>query len=215
MDSAYGRRGAWGVVAVLLLAGVHLVRGGTQQLTAAGPPRPLAAEAAAPAQPPPPARPGLPASAPLAVTIPALGVDAPLTRVGLDPDGWLEAPSPDHPDRAGWYGGAVTPGEPGTAVVVGHVDTPAGPAVFHALGALTRGRTVEIRRADGRTAVFTVHSVELVPKADFPADRVYTSTAAPELRVITCGGSYAPATGYTGNVVVSARLTTVRSHSLT
>ncbi|MEV6201240.1 class F sortase [Streptomyces sp. NPDC051771] len=211
VDSAYGRRGAWGVVAILLLVGVHLVRGGTEQLTAPGPPQPLAADAPAPAAPPPPARAGLPASAPLAVTIPAIGVDAPLTRVGLDADGWLEAPPAGHPDRAGWYGGAVTPGEPGTAVLTGHVDTPAGPAVFHSLGALTRGRTVEVRRADGRTAVFTVHAVELLPKDGFPADRVYASTRAPELRLITCGGTYSRATGYTGNVVVSARLTDLRA----
>ncbi|MFD6347645.1 class F sortase [Streptomyces roseolus] len=210
MDSAYGRRGAWGLVAILLLVGVHLVRGGAQQLTAPGPPRPLAADAPAPAAPPPP-RAGLPASAPLAVTIPAIGVDAPLTRIGLDADGWLEAPPPEHPGRAGWYAGSVTPGEPGTAVVTGHVDTPAGPAVFHALGALTRGRTVEVHRADGRTAVFTVHAVELLPKDGFPADRVYASTRAPELRLITCGGPYTRATGYTGNVVVSARLTGLRA----
>ncbi|MFF5503861.1 class F sortase [Streptomyces roseolus] len=211
MDSAYGRRGAWGLVAILLLVGVHLVRGGAQQLAAPGPPRPRAADAPASATPPPPPRAGLPASAPLAVTIPAIGVDAPLTRVGVDAAGWLEAPPPDHPDRAGWYAGSVTPGEPGTAVVTGHVDTPAGPAVFHALGALTRGRTVEVHRADGRTAVFTVHAVELLPKDDFPADRVYAATRAPELRLITCGGPYSRATGYAGNVVVSARLTGLRA----
>ncbi|MFF9341215.1 class F sortase [Streptomyces sp. NPDC014773] len=210
MESAHGWRGAWGVVAILLLVGVHLVRGGAQELTATSPPQPLAADAPAPAAPPPPACAPLPASAPLSVAIPALGVDAPLTRVGLDADGWLEAPPPEHPGRAGWYAGSVTPGEPGTAVLAGHVDTPAGPAVFHALGALTRGRTVEVRRADGRTAVFTVHAVEVVPKDDFPADRVYASTRAPELRVITCGGPYTRATGYAGNVVVSARLTAVR-----
>ncbi|MER5736350.1 class F sortase [Streptomyces sp. NPDC002262] len=210
MESAHGRRGAWGVVAILLLVGVHLVRGGAQELAATGPPRPLAADAPAPAAPPPPARAPLPASAPLSVAIPAIGVDAPLTRVGLDADGWLEAPPPEHPGRAGWYAGSVTPGEPGTAVLAGHVDTPAGPAVFHALGALTRGRAVEVRRADGRTAVFTVHAVEVVPKDGFPAARVYASTRTPELRVITCGGPYSRATGYTGNVVVSARLTAVR-----
>ncbi|MFI8368882.1 class F sortase [Streptomyces sp. NPDC085466] len=210
MDSAYGRRGAWGVVAILLLTGVHLVRGGTEQLTAAGPPQPLAADAPAPAASPLPARPALRGSAPLSVTIPAIGVDAPLTRVGLDADGWIEAPPPEHPGRAGWFAGAVTPGEPGTAVVVGHVDTPSGPAVFHSLGALTRGRAIDIHRADGRTAVFTVHGVELVPRDDFPADRVYASTGAPELRLITCGGAYTRAGGYSGNVVVSARLTALR-----
>ncbi|GHA76701.1 class F sortase [Streptomyces termitum] len=208
MNSPTGRRGAWGIVAILLLLGVHLVRGGAQQLTATGPPRPVAAEAPTRTAPAP-ARP-LPASPPLAVAIPAIGVDAPLARVGLDADGWLEAPPPEHPGRAGWYAAGVTPGERGTAVVVGHVDTPAGPAVFHSLGALTRGAAVEIRRTDGRTAVFTVHGVELVPRDDFPAARVYAATGAPELRVITCGGRYDPRTGYTGNVVVSARLTALR-----
>ncbi|MFF5970950.1 class F sortase [Streptomyces sp. NPDC012769] len=208
-----GRRGAWGLVAVVLLVGVHLVRGGAGEWPAEGPPQPVAAAApgrgggAAAGSVPDP----LPASAPVRIRVPAVRVDAPVTRVGLDGGGWIEVPPPYDRGPAGWFTGSVTPGERGTAVVVGHVDTPAGgAAVFYGLGALTRGQRVEIARADGRTAVFTVYGIEVVPQDDFPAERIYGFTGAPELRLITCGGPYAPKGGYEGNVVVSARLAEVR-----
>ncbi|MGW9436268.1 class F sortase [Streptomyces sp. NPDC055607] len=211
-----GRHGAWGLVAVVLLVGVHLVRGGAEELRAADPPQPLAAAAPdgaradaavlAPVSVPDP----LPASPPARVRVPAVRVDAPVTAVGLDADGWIEAPPPEDDRLAGWFTGAVTPGERGTAVVVGHVDTPGGPAVFYALGAVRGGSRVEVLRRDGRTAVFTVYGVEVVPKEGFPARRVYADSGRPELRLITCGGTFTQESGYAGNVVVSARLTGVR-----
>ncbi|MFI1717349.1 class F sortase [Streptomyces sp. NPDC053513] len=208
-----GGRGAWGAVAVVLLVGVHLVRGGTGEFTALGPPQPLAAAAPdgtraalAPVAAPAP----LPASPPVRVRVPAVRVDAPVTAVGLDADGWIEAPPPEDDRLAGWFTGAVTPGERGTAVVVGHVDTPNGRAVFYDLGALGKGHRVEVVRSDGRTAVFAVYGVEVVPKEGFPAERVYGDAGVPELRLITCGGTFTEEGGYTGNVVVSARLVEVR-----
>ncbi|MFC8172662.1 class F sortase [Streptomyces sp. NPDC057250] len=213
-----GRHGAWGAVAVVLLVGVHLVRGGAEELRAAGPPQPLAAAApggtradAALLAPAPAAAPGpLPASPPVRVRVPAVRVDAPVTAVGLDAEGWIEAPPPEDDRSAGWFTGAVTPGERGTAVVVGHVDAPGGPAVFYELGAVGRGSRIEVLRRDGRTAVFTVYGAEVVPKEGFPARRVYADSGRPELRLITCGGTYTEENGYEGNVVVSARLTDVR-----
>ncbi|MFB7352732.1 class F sortase [Streptomyces gardneri] len=211
-----GTRGAWGVVAVVLLVGVHLVRGGAEELGAEGPPQPLAVAApdgtrAVGAWPAPDSVPEpLPASPPVRVRVPAVRVDAPVTEVGLDADGWIEAPPSEDDHLTGWFTGAVTPGERGTAVVVGHVDTPSGRAVFYDLGALTKGRRVEIVRRDGRTAVFAVYGVEVVPKEGFPAERVYGDSGHPELRLITCGGTFTQETGYEGNVVVSARLVEVR-----
>ncbi|MFJ8660717.1 class F sortase [Streptomyces sp. NPDC093795] len=209
------RHGAWGVIAVVLLIGVHLVRGGTEELEAAGPPQPLAAAAPdgtratavlAPVAVPRP----LPPSTPVRVRVPAVRIDAPVTEVGLDADGWIEAPPPEDDRLAGWFTGAVTPGERGTAVVVGHVDTPGGRAVFYDLGALAKGHRVEIARRDGRTAVFSVYGVEVVPKDGFPAQRVYADAGVPELRLITCGGTFTEKNGYAGNVVVSARLIEIR-----
>jgi LPXTG-site transpeptidase (sortase) family protein len=144
------------------------------------------------------------------VRIPVIQVDAPVTPVGVDADGWVAAPPPENPNLAGWFKGAVTPGEKGTAVVVGHVDNTSGPAVFYGLGALKKGNHVEIHRQDGRKAVFEVYGVEVFEKNDFPGDRVYGSKGTPELRVITCGGGYTKQTGYQGNVVVFARLIEVR-----
>ncbi len=89
----------------------------------------------------------------------------------------------------------------------GHVDTTRGPAVFYGLGALHKGATVLVTRADRSVAVFSVYAVEVYAKAAFPDQRVYGPTREPELRLLTCGGGYARATGYLGNVVVYARLT--------
>ncbi len=188
--------------AVLLISGVH----GEE------PPRPPAARVfSASAAPAPPAVRPLPRAEPVRLRIAAIGVDAPMTRVGLDAAGALRTPPPDEPGLAGWYGDGTAPGAAGTAIVAGHVDTPAGdPGVFYDLGALTEGATVEISRADRRTAVFTVRAVELYDKKRFPSEKVYGGSGRPELRLITCGGGYTEGSGYLGNVVVYATLTAVR-----
>lgn len=222
------RRGrpAAAAAAFALVLGLTLIRTGTEA-GSGGPPQPDPAaqrpaasvpgtarpdqRGRAPASPSlPPAHVPLEASAPLNVRIPSLDVDAPLDAVGLGPGGLLEVPPPRRANLAGWYDGAATPGERGTAVIVGHVDNEAGPAVFFRLGALQRGAEVAVDRADGRTAVFTVYAVEVHEKEAFPGDRVYRDTSRAELRVITCGGGYTEQTGYRGNVVAFARLTGVR-----
>jgi LPXTG-site transpeptidase (sortase) family protein len=138
--------------------------------------------------------------------IPVIKVNAPLIPVGLDQAGWIDSPPAQHKNLAGWFKDAVTPGEEGTSVIVGHVDNRTGPAVFYNLGALRKGHRVEVARQDGRTAVFSIYGIEVFEKRDFPADRVYSDTGRPELRVITCGGGFSKAAGYTGNVVVFAKL---------
>ncbi|MFE5614522.1 class F sortase [Streptomyces sp. NPDC056524] len=211
-SSGLSGRGAWGVVAVVLLVGVHLVRGGTEEWRAGGPPQPLAAAAPqrAAALAPAPGPGALRASRPTRVRVPGVRIDAPVTPVGLDTEGWIDTPPAHETNLAGWFTGAVTPGEKGTAVVVGHVDTPEGPSVFYELGALAKGQRVEIARQDGRTAVFSVYGIEVVPKEGFPAERIYQGGAHPELRLLTCGGGFSRQKGYDGNVVVSARLVEVR-----
>ncbi|MEV7522896.1 class F sortase [Streptomyces sp. NPDC091371] len=209
-------RSGWGVVAVVALSGIYLLGNGLD--AGGGPPQPAQAatlvsdpahDAAARALPPAPEP--LKASAPRRVRIPALRIDAPVTRVGLDAEGWVDAPPPQDRNLAGWYEGSPTPGSLGTAVLDGHVDNKQGPAVFYELGSLKQGQRIEVDRADGRTAVFTVYGVEVVGKDDFPAARVYGPKGEAELRVITCGGGFSKKTGYDGNVVVFARLTEVRA----
>ncbi|MFI9600121.1 class F sortase [Streptomyces sp. NPDC004069] len=206
------KRAPWGVIALALLTGLALIRNGSGEFDVS-PPQPATAAAPDIAHTPLPsgaALPPLSRSVPDRIRIPVLQIDAPITPVGVDPDGWVAAPPPADPNLAGWFNGAVTPGEKGTSVVDGHVDNAAGPAVFYGLGALRKGNRIEIHRQDGKTAVFDVYGVEVFAKNNFPGDRVYGSKGAPELRVITCGGGYTKQTGYQGNVVVFARLTEVR-----
>jgi hypothetical protein len=152
------------------------------------------------------APPVLPDSGPVRIRIRSIGVDAPLMNVGLDKNGWIQAPPPAHKNLAAWYQGSPAPGSWGTSVIVGHVDNQAGPAVFYGLGALKNGNTMEVLRQDGTTAVFAVYGIQVFAKDDFPAERVYGATGRAELRVITCGGAFTRSRGYSGNVVVFARL---------
>ncbi|GAA4008324.1 class F sortase [Streptomyces sp. NBC_01352] len=206
------KRAPWGVIALVLLTGLALIRNGSGEFDV-GPPQPASAAAADSRLPggtfaaaPEP----LPYSIPDRVRLPAIQVDAPVIPVGLDADGWVAAPPPEDPNLAGWFTGGVSPGEKGTAVVVGHVDNQQGPAVFYGLGALKKGNGVEIARKDGKTAVFEIYGIEVFEKNNFPGDRVYGSKGSPELRVITCGGGFSKQSGYNGNVVAFARLVEVR-----
>jgi hypothetical protein len=143
---------------------------------------------------------------PTRLRIPAIGVDTPLEKLDLDSHHELQPPKSY--DKAGWWRGGVLPGETGAAVVAGHVDSYAGPAVFYKLSTLRGGDVVEIRR--GKTWVrFTVTTVERYPKNKFPDQRVYQPTPGPELRLITCGGDFdRDRRSYRDNIVVYAILTT-------
>ncbi|MFI9829946.1 class F sortase [Streptomyces sp. NPDC051913] len=164
-----------------------------------------------PGRPPAPALRPLPPSRATRILIPYLDVDAPVTDLRLDRHRRLEAPPGDDPNLAGWYKDGPAPGAQGTAVAVGHLDTDTGGAVFAGLTELKPGRLIEVRRADGRTAVYTVDAVREFEKAHFPDREVYGSRGRPELRLITCGGDYDRRTGYSGNVVVFAHLSATRA----
>jgi hypothetical protein len=150
---------------------------------------------------------GLPRSEPVTIEIPKIGVRAPVGRVGLTQQGTIEVPSLEHPELTGWYVNGPTPGEPGPAVILGHVDSKAGPAVFFRLSELRAGDPVTVARTDGSSARFLVTAVEQVPKSSFPTERVYGDLDHPGLRLITCGGGFDRDQGsYQDNVVVYADL---------
>ncbi|MFC8101991.1 class F sortase [Streptomyces sp. NPDC057363] len=192
------------VTAAALCSGTWLLVGGART---EAPPQPSAAQARTGRAGEAAAAPALPPSPPDRVRIPVIGVDAPMTGLGLSPSGSLDVPPAERENLAGWYEAGTTPGETGTAIVAGHVDNAEGPAVFYRLGALEKGATIEVDRRDGGVAVFTVDAVEVYAAKDFPDERVYGAANRPELRVITCGGDYSRGTGYQGNVVVFAHLT--------
>ncbi|GGJ43467.1 class F sortase [Streptomyces brasiliensis] len=200
MTSPLSRRAFATAASALLLAGCG--GGGDHPATAA--------VRADDTPPPPPASARTPhatgRSVPVGLRIPAIGVDTPLIRLGLAPDGTVQVPPVTAHDRAGWYQHSPTPGQVGPSVVLGHVTVGEfGDGVFRRLADLRRGDRIEARLENGTTPVFTVTAVRTVAKADFPADDVYGDVNRPELRLITCGG---PRTGdgYPYNVIVFAVL---------
>ena len=170
-----------------------------------GPPKPelgttLAVRAGAPMR----------ASRPVSLSIPSLGIDAPIENLGTDDDQRLQTPS--DPQAAGWYRGSSTPGAAGAAVIAGHVTWSQQPAVFFRLGRLSPGQRVRVKRADGGTAVFVITEIEEYAKADFPTSRVYRPGIRPALRLITCGGRFDAARDtYTKNVVAYGTLVAART----
>ena len=148
-------------------------------------------------------------SAPVALKIPAIGVNSHVQLLGQNTDGSVQVPLPGsvHYNEAGWYRYSPAPGSLGPAIIVGHLDSMSGPSVFFRLGSLRKNDTVLITRADGSVAVFAVDDVRRYAKAIFPTQLVYGDTNHAALRLITCGGPIDPATGhYRDNVVVLASL---------
>ena len=146
-----------------------------------------------------------PASAPVRLQVPAIGVDSELMALGLQDDGSLEVPPEGFP--AGWFTGAPMPGEVGPAVMAGHVDWNGSPGVFYDLRSLAAGDEITVTRADGSAVVFGVVSVDQFDKDAFPTDAVYGDLDHAGLRLITCGGSFdAAERSYDDNIVVFADL---------
>lgn len=142
---------------------------------------------------------------PAFVSLPSIKTTSSLISLGLEDDGSLEVPVDFL--QAGWYSRGPRPGEPGPAVIAGHLDSKIGPGIFSRLADMTPGELVHVTRVDGTVLEFVVTRVDQYPKRAFPTRLVYGPTDAAELRVITCGGSFDRGKGsYDDNIVVFARL---------
>lgn len=192
----------------LLAAVVVILASGLVTIAARAADRPAPAVASPPAAPRAagPASRSLalePAARPLRLRIPAIGVDAPVVSLGLNQDGTLQVP---RYHEAGWYAGGSRPGETGPAVIVAHLDSTTGPAVFHRLKDLRPGQQVHIDYG-AVTVTFATRTSRRFGKSRFPTAQVYGSTAAPELRLVTCDGRFDRKTrSYTANLIVWADL---------
>jgi sortase family protein len=155
-------------------------------------------------------------SLPVSVDIPAIGVHSQLLHLGVNADGTMRVPSlTAAAGHAAWYKYSPTPGQSGVSVIEGHVDTYQGPAVFFRLGALHPGDRVDVRLADGLTAIFRVTGVREYVKSHFPARSIYRRANHAVLILITCGGAFDYATHqYLSSTVAFASLASSRRSSL-
>lgn len=144
-------------------------------------------------------------SPPASIKASAVGITSTLGQVAVNPDGTIEVPT-DY-SQAGWYRLGPTPGELGPAVILGHVDSLKGPAVFYNLSSMRPGQTIDVTRVDNTVAHFRVDAINTYRRDQFPTDAVYGPINYAGLRLITCGGAYdKKAKAYESNVVVFATL---------
>jgi sortase (surface protein transpeptidase) len=199
------------LTALLLLAGAGCLVAGLQEhhhpLAGPVPQRPVSSARAAtshahavttPTVPPPAV---VARSVPIAVRIPAIGLSVWLTQLGENADGTVEVPT--SVKVPGWFSPGPSPGQLGSAVILGHVDSYQGPGVFFQLRTLQPGNQITVNLADGVVATFQVTSVVMYQKTQFPDQQVYGSNGSSELQLVTCGGVFDSQTGhYLSNIVV-------------
>ncbi|WP_263167520.1 class F sortase [Streptomyces sp. SCSIO ZS0520] len=196
------------VAAVAVGAGIALAAFGTAELTAPPPHLPDHVEVGSlPVRrsADTPSAPHESSATPILLSIPALGLEKPLRDLRVQQDGRLGVP--EDASEVGWWSDGPAPGQPGAAVVVGHVDSATGPGAFHRLSSLRPGDRIVLARDDQSTVTFTVRALREYGKNSLPEERVYTDTGPPALRLITCSGPYDRAKGgYQDNLVVYAAL---------
>jgi len=148
----------------------------------------------------------LPASEPVALEIPSIGMKSSnFVDLEVAKDGTLEVPG--SADEVGFYTGGPAPGQFGPAVLGAHVDSKKGPGIFYHLGAVKPGDEIHVTREDRKRLTFVVDKVTTYPKDDFPTEQVYIGDfTRPEIRLVTCGGTFDPVRHYLDNVIVFGHL---------
>jgi sortase (surface protein transpeptidase) len=135
--------------------------------------------------------PASPADDPSQLIIPALGINAHVQYLGINTMGNMMAP--DNFTDVGWYKYGPAPGQPGSAVIDGHVDNGLGLAgVFKKLNQLAVGEDVYIQTKSGTRLHFVVSDIESYPYTAAPASSIFTKTGDARLAMITCEGTWVP-----------------------
>ncbi len=127
------------------------------------------------------------------IRIPSLGIDAAVEQVGVDADGNMA--TPEDPWNTAWYAPGPRPGQNGNAAIAGHVDYhDIGKVVFWDLNLLEPGDEVFVDTGDGKTLRFVVNDSTYYRPESAPLEQIFGPANTPNLNLITCGGTFNPAT---------------------
>lgn len=147
---------------------------------------------------------------PTQLRIPHIQIDAAVIGVGRTATGAMDAPS-SHAIHSPywtsvfWYTFGAAPGQPGNAVIAGHVNRVGGdPAVFWPLGHLAPGDDIFVQNIQGQELHFVVSRVVSYP-ANAPSTEdlnvIFGPTSGHHLNLITCSGAWT-GSGYDTRLVV-------------
>jgi hypothetical protein len=130
---------------------------------------------------------------PVRLVIAAIDVNAPVEAVEILSNGELATPGQSPWNDVGWYEPGPRPGNPGSAVIDGHLDRPGGyPAVFWRLRDLHVGDSVVVIDAYGKTVRFAVRRVVFYSAETAPFEDIFGSQGGIQLNLITCAGDWIP-----------------------
>lgn len=125
------------------------------------------------------------------ISIPSIGLVAPIESVGVDENNQMGVPT--NPDYVGWYAPGTKIGWQGKAVFTGHYDTARGaPAIFYSLSQIPLGAEIILTDEQGRTMVFEVDRSESKPVGAWTIDEVFGPTDERRIVLITCSGWWNP-----------------------
>jgi LPXTG-site transpeptidase (sortase) family protein len=142
---------------------------------------------------------------PHVLRIPRLRVAAYIVPVGLNEQG--EMAVPDDPFRVGWYHHSGQPGQKGSLVIGGHLDSTTGPAIFYRLSEIRIGDRIVIHDQFERSYTYEVVGKEAYFEEDFPRQEVFAVNDKKRLNLITCQGNYNKTTGrYDKRIVIYSEL---------
>ena len=129
------------------------------------------------------------AGVPVRLEIPAIGVDAAIEHVGRAQNDQVDVPK--LPMNVAWFNESALPGQSGkTSIIVGHLDSRTGPAVFWDLRKLVNGDEMTVTYANGSRYVFAVQDKERYATDNLPRDKLFGRTPRRMLNLITCDGAW-------------------------
>ncbi|CAG7626892.1 class F sortase [Paenibacillus allorhizosphaerae] len=145
---------------------------------------------------------------PATIEIPAIKLQpSEVIKVGVLPGGEMGVPEDWH--TAGWFESGYLPGEPGNAVMSGHVDNREGLGIFFFLKSLQVGDQVVVADETGKKLTFAVKKLEIYLPEEAPLEQIFGESTVPRLNLITCTGTFSAKTlSYDKRLVVYTELVT-------
>lgn len=125
---------------------------------------------------------------PVTLEIPAIGVTSEIENVGKLENGQMGVP--ESVDHVGWFEPGTLPGNRGSSVMAGHIDSLTGPAVFYKLDQLKKGDEVIVKDANGKSLTFIVTHTKRYPRKEAPIEEIFGFSYGSRLNLITCTGEF-------------------------
>jgi LPXTG-site transpeptidase (sortase) family protein len=146
------------------------------------------------------------ADMPRQITVPSIGAQGFIQKVGSDSRNTIVVPNNVH--LAGWYVKSPKPGDKGVSIIAGHVQGKYSDGVFRSLAKVRAGNEIFVEFGDRSKRQFIVQQVDTL-SVDETSKAQYeniTNTDT-QLTLITCGGAYnKQEQSYDKRIVVRAEL---------